>query len=133
VDVLVVVARERVPLVVPQERVKHVNTLQPPLPDRHHNYYSAPVKTIYFIGKCSVGRPQARWSDDLRRTAGRRWMRGEMARKWRGLCPVDCSRLMMMMMMNLCYQIYVSVWCPAQNKRIAPLLFNGCRKRRLKD
>jgi hypothetical protein len=27
------------------------------------------------LGKCSAGRPQARWSDDLRRTAGRSWMR----------------------------------------------------------
>jgi hypothetical protein len=26
------------------------------------------------LGKRSVGRPQARWSDDLRRTAGRSWM-----------------------------------------------------------
>jgi hypothetical protein len=27
------------------------------------------------FGKPSVGRPQARWSDALRRTAGRSWMR----------------------------------------------------------
>jgi hypothetical protein len=27
------------------------------------------------LGKRSVERPQARWSDDLRRTAGRSWMR----------------------------------------------------------
>jgi hypothetical protein len=27
------------------------------------------------LGKRSVGRPEARWSDDLRRTAGRSWMR----------------------------------------------------------
>jgi hypothetical protein len=27
------------------------------------------------LGKCSVGRPQARWSDDLRRTADKSWMR----------------------------------------------------------
>jgi hypothetical protein len=27
------------------------------------------------LGKSSVGRPQARWSDNLRRTAGRSWMR----------------------------------------------------------
>jgi hypothetical protein len=27
------------------------------------------------LGKRSVGRPQARWSDDLRMTAGRSWMR----------------------------------------------------------
>jgi hypothetical protein len=26
------------------------------------------------LGKRSVGRPQARWSDDLRKTAGRSWM-----------------------------------------------------------
>jgi hypothetical protein len=26
------------------------------------------------LGERSVGRPQARWSDDLRRTAGRSWM-----------------------------------------------------------
>lgn len=27
------------------------------------------------LGKCSVERPQARWSDDLRGMAGRSWMR----------------------------------------------------------
>jgi hypothetical protein len=27
------------------------------------------------LGRFSVGRPQARWSDDLCRTAGRSWMR----------------------------------------------------------
>jgi hypothetical protein len=27
------------------------------------------------LGKRSVGRPQARWSDDLRKTAGSSWMR----------------------------------------------------------
>jgi hypothetical protein len=27
------------------------------------------------LGKRSVGRPQAKWSDDLLRTAGRSWMR----------------------------------------------------------
>jgi hypothetical protein len=48
------------------------------------------------LGKCSVGRPQARRSDDLCRTAGRSWTSSqrssEMARNWRGLCPaVDCS------------------------------------------
>jgi hypothetical protein len=36
------------------------------------------------IGKRSVGRPQARWSDDLRRTAGRSWMQvAENGAKWR--------------------------------------------------
>jgi hypothetical protein len=43
------------------------------------------------LGKCSLGRPQARWSDDA---SSRR--SSEMARHWRGICPaVDCSRLMM--------------------------------------
>jgi hypothetical protein len=27
------------------------------------------------LRKCSVGRRKARWSDDLRRTTGRSWMR----------------------------------------------------------
>jgi hypothetical protein len=37
-----------------------------------------------FIGKRSVGRPQARWSDDLRRTAGRSCMRiAEDRARWR--------------------------------------------------
>jgi hypothetical protein len=36
------------------------------------------------LDKCSVGRPQARWSDDLRRTAGRSWMRvAEDRMRWR--------------------------------------------------
>jgi hypothetical protein len=36
------------------------------------------------LGKRSVGRLQARWSDDLRRTAGRSWMRvAEDRAKWR--------------------------------------------------
>jgi hypothetical protein len=36
------------------------------------------------LGKCSVGRHQARWSDDMRGTAGRSWMRvGEDRAKWR--------------------------------------------------
>jgi hypothetical protein len=36
------------------------------------------------LGKRSVGHPQARWSDDLRRTAGRSWMRvAEDRAKWR--------------------------------------------------
>jgi hypothetical protein len=40
--------------------------------------------------------------DDLRRTAGRSWMRVAegRARNWRGLCPaVDCSGQMTVMMM----------------------------------
>jgi hypothetical protein len=36
------------------------------------------------LGTCSVGRPQAKWSDDLRRTAGRTWMRvAEDRARWR--------------------------------------------------
>jgi hypothetical protein len=36
------------------------------------------------LGIRSVGRPQARWSDDLRKTAGRRWMRvAEDRARWR--------------------------------------------------
>jgi hypothetical protein len=36
------------------------------------------------LGKRSVGRPQARWSDDLRRTAGRSWMLvAENRARWR--------------------------------------------------
>jgi hypothetical protein len=36
------------------------------------------------LGKRSVGRPQARWSDELRRTAGRSWMRvAEDRARWR--------------------------------------------------
>jgi hypothetical protein len=53
------------------------------------------------LGKRSVVRPQARWSDDLRRTAGGSWMRvAEDRARWRtiGLCSsVECSGLMMMM------------------------------------
>jgi hypothetical protein len=38
------------------------------------------------LGKRSVGRPQARWSDDLRRTAGRSWMRvAEDRARWRDI------------------------------------------------
>jgi hypothetical protein len=36
------------------------------------------------LGKRNVGRPQARWSDYLRRTAGRSWMRiAEDQARWR--------------------------------------------------
>jgi hypothetical protein len=36
------------------------------------------------LGKRCVGRPQARWSDDLRKTAGRSWIRiAEDRAKWR--------------------------------------------------
>jgi hypothetical protein len=36
------------------------------------------------LGKRSVGHPQARWSDDLRRTVGRSWMRvAEERARWR--------------------------------------------------
>jgi hypothetical protein len=53
------------------------------------------------LGKRSVRCPQARWSDDLRRTAGRSWMRVAKDRaRWRDIgdaYAVDCSRLMMMM------------------------------------
>jgi hypothetical protein len=35
------------------------------------------------LGKHSVGRPQARWSEDLRRTVGRSWMRvAEVKARW---------------------------------------------------
>jgi hypothetical protein len=38
------------------------------------------------LGKRSVGRPQARWSDDLHRTAGRSWMRVAKDRaRWRDI------------------------------------------------
>jgi hypothetical protein len=54
------------------------------------------------LGKRSLGRSPARWSDDLRKTAGRNWMRdrgsSEMEGNWRDLWPaVDCSELMMML------------------------------------
>jgi hypothetical protein len=36
------------------------------------------------LGKRGVGRPQARWNSDLRRTGGRSWMRvTEDRAKWR--------------------------------------------------
>jgi hypothetical protein len=36
------------------------------------------------LDKRSVGRPQDRWSDDLRRTTGRNWMRvAEDRARWR--------------------------------------------------
>jgi hypothetical protein len=45
------------------------------------------------LGKRRVGRTQARWSDDLRRTAGRSWTRVAEDGYWRGLCPaVDCGQ-----------------------------------------
>jgi hypothetical protein len=41
------------------------------------------------LGKRSLGRPQARWSDDLRRTAGRSWMRvAEDRARWREIGEV---------------------------------------------
>jgi hypothetical protein len=55
------------------------------------------------LGKRSVGRSQARWSDDLRRMAGRSWMRvAEDRARWQKVeRPMSCSGLMMMMMMFL--------------------------------
>jgi hypothetical protein len=56
------------------------------------------------LGKRSVGCPQAMWSDNLRRTAGRSWMRvaERRVRNWRGLYPaVDCGGVMMMMMIKI--------------------------------
>jgi hypothetical protein len=45
------------------------------------------------LGKRSVGRPQARWSYDLRKTAGRSWIRvAEDQARWRAIeeeYPVD--------------------------------------------
>jgi hypothetical protein len=41
----------------------------------------------------------------------------------------DCENYLLLLLFYLCL-----VWCPGQNKRIAPLSFHhGCRKRRLKD
>jgi hypothetical protein len=38
------------------------------------------------LSKRGVGRPQARWTDDLRRTAGRSWMRlAEDRARWRAI------------------------------------------------
>jgi hypothetical protein len=47
------------------------------------------------LGKRTVGRPQTRWSDDLRRTAGRSWMGvAEDRARWReiGEAYVQCPR-----------------------------------------
>jgi hypothetical protein len=58
-------------------------------------------KVMYCIGKRSVGCPQARWSDDLRRTAGGSWMRvAEDRATWRAIGEAyvqQCGGLMMMM------------------------------------
>jgi hypothetical protein len=44
------------------------------------------IKLSNSRSKRSVGRPQARWSDDLRRTAGRSWRRvAEDRAKWRDI------------------------------------------------
>ncbi|KAI8441379.1 hypothetical protein MSG28_014994 [Choristoneura fumiferana] len=56
-------------------------------------------------GKRSVGRPGARWTENLKRVAGGGWMRGAedsvVVRHGRSLCPAgDCCRLMVMMMMT---------------------------------
>ena len=41
------------------------------------------------IGKRKVGRPQARWNDDLRNVAGSSWMRVEEDRvRWRAIGEV---------------------------------------------
>jgi hypothetical protein len=46
------------------------------------------------LGKRSVGRPRARWSDDLCRTAGRSWMRvAEDRARWRDIGDMSCSGL----------------------------------------
>jgi hypothetical protein len=48
--------------------------------------------------------------------------------------------MLRMLVQNFIYRTFIYtltsglVWCPGQNKRIAPLsFFHGCRKRRLKD
>jgi hypothetical protein len=46
----------------------------------------ATVKLVIKMVKRSVGRPNARWSDDLRWTAGRSWMRvAEDLARWRDI------------------------------------------------
>jgi hypothetical protein len=46
------------------------------------------IKREWYV--CSVGRPQARWSDDLLRTAGRSWMRvAEDRARWRDIGEAD--------------------------------------------
>jgi hypothetical protein len=42
---------------------------------RSHTSHKRVLEWRPRLGKRSVGRPQARWSADLRRTAGRSWMR----------------------------------------------------------
>lgn len=37
---------------------------------------------LLILSKCGVGRPQARWIYDLRRIAGRSWMRAEDWSRW---------------------------------------------------
>jgi hypothetical protein len=56
------------------------------------------------LGKRSVGRPQARWSDDSCMTVGRSWMRvAEVRARWReiGEAYVDCSWLMMIHLVRM--------------------------------
>jgi hypothetical protein len=60
------------------------------------------------LGKRSVGRPQARWSDDLHRTAGRSWMRvAEYRARWREVGEAYVQQwtvvMMMMMMAPTCF------------------------------
>jgi hypothetical protein len=61
------------------------------------------------LGKRNVGHPQARWSDDLRRTSGRSWMRvAEDRARWREVGKAyvqNCSGLMMMMTSTNSHQV----------------------------
>jgi hypothetical protein len=51
---------------------------------RTDNRWGKQVLELPRLGKRSVGRPQARWSHDLRRTAGISWMRvAEDRVRWR--------------------------------------------------
>jgi hypothetical protein len=72
---------------------------------RTHNRWGKRVLELRpHLGKRSVGRPQARWSYDLRRTAGRSWMRAAEDRaRWREIRVAYVQQWTgsgLMMMMN---------------------------------
>ncbi|KAG6445233.1 hypothetical protein O3G_MSEX003831 [Manduca sexta] len=57
------------------------------------------------LGKCSIGRPPARWSDDLRKVAGKNWMpQAEDRVNWRILeeaCVHQWTKMMVRLMMTM--------------------------------
>jgi hypothetical protein len=81
------------------------------------------------LGKGSVGRPQASWSDDLRRTAVRKWMRvAEVRARWREAEEAYVQQWTVgLMMMTVNITLYLV--CTISVQYLAILKWSGVIKR----